>query len=105
MTNSAAIEYPAPPRFSTMTLCFHVSDSRWATARVSTSVNAPAAEVTTMVTLRSGYVCARAAGLANRQADRKRRLSRSVIAASDFPLLVVFVAPPGLKASTARDDK
>jgi hypothetical protein len=45
---------PAPPRFSTITLCFQISESRCATAQVNTSVNAPAAEVTTTVTLRPG---------------------------------------------------
>ena len=32
----------------------HICDRRWPTARVRTSVNAPAAEVTTMVTVRLG---------------------------------------------------
>src|SRR5437899_1472026 len=36
--------------------CPHICDSRWLTARVSTSVSAPAAEVTTMVTLRFGAI-------------------------------------------------
>lgn len=53
VTYWVAIVYPAPPRFSTITLSFHISDRRCAMARVSVSVKAPGAEVTTMVTLRS----------------------------------------------------
>ena len=54
LTAVAAKLCPAPPRFSTTTLWPHFCDSRWPTARVSTSVSAPAAEVTTMVTVRLG---------------------------------------------------
>ena len=85
LTAVAAKLWPAPPRFSTTMAWPHICDSRWLTARVSTSVSAPAAEVTTMVTVRFGIGLGERAGTRKQAGEQASRAGSSGRAGCSWP--------------------